>query len=270
MKSHSNPTDQYCANIFSVIKLARRRFHNWVIPVGGYRPGWLGSSPSKFWNSKHDVTFIQFAERVLALVKLVRDLPFPDAAKKSLSLLIKIKTEIYDASTPPAHRNPLAPQYAFESERLEASLPAHLNTVGDWLIEAKRDPNNWEVSALATVHRLIDEEIISLLSIPEAMTWDINNEVARLIGARDRFPTCSVVNGKEAKCVCYALFQPLISRAGAMLNENRVIGAVSGRLPAEMVELVLSWTLMMEGNHSTVRDSTATGGFRVTAASCNR
>jgi hypothetical protein len=233
-----------------------------------HRPGWLVPPPISSWDSHHDVAFIQFAERILALAKLVRDLPFPDAARKSFSLLIKIKAEIYGVSSPPAHDISTASPYQFQSERLEASLPAHARTIGAWLKEAKRDPENWEASALATVHRRIDDEAIGLLSTPEAITWDISDDLARLTTARDKVQGCSVVNGKEAKCACHAIFQPLIDRAGAMLIENRVNGAVSGRLPAEMVEEILSWALMEE--NPAVRDSTAAGGFRVTAASCRR
>lgn len=227
------------------------------------RPGWLTLPPSRAWDSQHDAAFIQFAERILALVKLVQDLPFDGAARRSLTLLIRIKAEIFSTSSS------TRPHFQFQSGHLESSLPNHPSTIGAWLKEAKRIPENWEASAFATVHRRIDEDIMSLLSIPEAITWDFGDDLARLVAARNEVKDCSKVNSKEAMCACHAIFQPLIDRGGAMLIENRVDGAVTGKLPAEMVEEVLRWSLIMEEN-SALRDSKAAGGFRVIAKICGR
>jgi hypothetical protein len=235
-----------------------------------YVPGWSALPESRAWNSEHNVAFIRFAERLLALVKLVQDLPFSDAPRKNLSLLIKIKTEVYGPQPLQGPANSMPSTYQFQSARLEPTSSTHPDMIDTWFREAKRNPEKWETSALATVHRLIDAEIIRLLSIPEAMTWDISDELAPLITARNQVNACSVVNGKEAKCAGHALFQPLIDRSEAMLIENRVTGAVEGRLPAEIVEVILGWALIREGNSQTVRDSKAPGGFRVTAGTCIR
>jgi hypothetical protein len=278
----SNTIDQYCANIFSVIKLAQRRFENSVIPVANQThwitnwnnyPWWSGSSQGsrRAWDNQHDVALIKFTEMILALVKLVRELPFPDAARKTLSLLIRIKSEIYGVSELRRHKISAAPPYIFQSDLMEPSWHPGLRSFSPWLHEAKCNTENWETSAFAIVHRLIDREAVELLSIYEAFTWDISDELDKLITAREDFRDCLMVPSKEGKCLCYAIFQPLADRIGAMWTENRVNEAVMHieGLPAEIVEAILSWTLIFEGK-SAVRDPKAAGGFRVHATRCSK